>query len=183
MRNFFRWLRTLGCVCGPAYCLFLASVVTSGCRAKPAPAPVLTVADLNFPVVVVFERSGAYVHRSAEDLMTMSMQAVIMSNSPPHLIDNEFNLFRLDKLNSTKGTLAYMLSAGAGSTEVTFELARVPEKSDEQVRSLLRKLEDPWMTDEQKAELLKVIASAKSVHDIVDVSTRRDDKSDKVEEE
>jgi len=123
-------------------CLFAALIAGLIAACKPAPPP--TVDDLTFPVLVLFESGGLVRHDDAKDLQVMSTQRVINSNSAPFLIDSKLDIYRLDKLASTHGV--WLMANPVGTTEVTFELARVAQGDVEQARRLIA--ERDWQVRE-----------------------------------
>lgn len=128
----------------------------------------VSIDDLKFPVTVVFSTASSYVHHDEKDLSTMSMQAVVMHETPPHLIDNELNLFQLQELKSTKGSMQLMLSAGNGLTPVTFKLKPIRDDSHVQARQLLASLIASDLSDEEVRGLAKRIQTARTLEEILD---------------
>jgi hypothetical protein len=119
----------------------------SGCRSKPPPPP-LKVADLHFPVVVIFGKASVVKFASAEALGTMSIGSLNAVIGPPPLIDSTFTVYTLTKLGSTHNGL-WLMANPTGVTPVTFELERAPKSGLEAARELMRlRLEEQtWRTD------------------------------------
>ena len=118
----------------------------TGCRARPLPPP--TVADLRFPVVVIYGKSSVVLFKDAADLGTMGISHLNNVTGPPPLIDSSFAVYRLAGLASTHGGL-WLMAHPTGSTPVKFELQRAPASSIEVARGLLRQrlAEQAWRTD------------------------------------
>jgi len=118
----------------------------TGCRARPLPPP--TVADLHFPVAVIFGNASVVTFASAADLGTMQVGNLNTVTGPPPLIDSRFAVHTLAKLGSTHGVL-WLMSHPTGATPVSFELQRAPESGIEVARGLLRLRLDAqtWRTD------------------------------------
>jgi hypothetical protein len=124
-----------------------------GCRARQAPP---SVADLHFPVAVIFGTSSVVAFKDATDLSTMRMGNLNTITGPPPLIDSSFAIFTMAKLRSTHNGLWMMTHPTAG-TPVTFELERAPNSGIEAARALIRaRLDDyTWRTDlEQRRRAL-----------------------------
>ncbi len=122
----------------------------TGCRAKPLPPP--TVADLHFPVVVIFGTTSVVKFADADDLGTMKISSLNAVTGPPPLIDSSFAIYTLEKLGSTHNWLWLMINP-TGSTPVKFELARAPKSGIEVARELMQaRLNDQrWRDDLDKA--------------------------------
>jgi hypothetical protein len=116
-----------------------------GCRAK-APPP--SVADLHFPVAVIFGKAGVVMFKDAQDLGTMRIGHLNGVISPPPLIDSHFSIYTLAKLGSTHGGL-WLMAHPTGFTPVTFELERAPKSGIEAARELIRSQLDAqtWRQD------------------------------------
>jgi hypothetical protein len=114
-----------------------------GCAPKPA-----TVADLTFPVVVIFGTTAAALYRDAADLGEMSIGHLNAQNGSPPLIDSSFVVYRLDKLASTHSSM-WLMTHPTGTTSVTFELARAETSGIDAARRLLRARldEQTWRDD------------------------------------
>ena len=121
----------------------------TGCRAKP-PAPP-TVADLHFPVVVIFGKSSVVGFSNANDLGTMAIASLNAVTGPPPLIDSRFAIYTLEKLGSTHNGL-WLMAHPTGSTPVTFELQRAPQSGIATARAHLRARldEQTWRDDLEK---------------------------------
>ncbi len=113
-------------LCAMNLAVLLASL--TGCSRKPAPpaTPAPTVADLHFPVVVLYPRSLTSLFKDADDLHVMYTQVVINLDEAPTLIDSDFHIYSMQKLHSIHGGLWLMANPNNG-TEVTFELQRAPQ--------------------------------------------------------
>ena len=126
----------------------------AGCRSKPPPPP--TIADLHFPVVVIFGTTSVVKFASAADLGTMVIASLNAVTGPPPLIDSSFANYTLEKLGSTHNGL-WLMAHPTGSTPVTFELKRSPKSGIETARELIRaRLDDQtWRDDlEEKRRAL-----------------------------
>lgn len=113
--------------------LLAAGLVLLGGCAPPAPP---TAADLDYPVIVLFERSGIVAHDDATDLRTMSVQRIVHSHTPPYLVDSRLDIYRLHKLSSVHGGL-WLMTHPSGHSEVDFELERVARADAAQARRLI----------------------------------------------
>ena len=111
------------------------AVLLAGCRAKPQPPP--TVADLHFPVVVLFENAPATIFQNAADLGTMRIGYLHALKGPPPLIDSSFHIYTLSGLASTHGGL-WLLANPTGVTPVTFQLEPSPKSGLAAARELMR---------------------------------------------
>jgi hypothetical protein len=122
----------------------LLGMLLAGCSREPPPV----VADLHFPVAVLFSNSSAIRYDNAADLGVMPVQLVINSKFPPILIDSQFNILTLQKLSSIHGGLWLMVHP-SGNTEVTFDLKRAPKSGLDAARSAMRAQLDmqDWRTD------------------------------------
>ena len=100
----------------------------TGCSPKPVPKPQPppTVADLHFPVVVLFPSTTSLLYKNAADLGVMHMNLVMNYSGLPVLIDSDFNIYTMVKLSSTHGGL-WLMAHPSGTTEVKFELERAPK--------------------------------------------------------
>ncbi|MDR3402570.1 MAG: hypothetical protein P4L99_08730 [Chthoniobacter sp.] len=112
----------------------LPCVLLAGCHAPPPPPP--SVADLRFPVVVLFGESSVVAYPDATALSTMRIGNLNTITGPPPLIDSQFAVYRLTKLGSTHNDLWLMMHP-TGSTPVTFTLERAPQSGLEAARALL----------------------------------------------
>ena len=117
-----------------------------GCHAPP-PAPP-TVADLHFPVVVLFGNTTAASYADATALGTMQIGQLNAVIGPPPLIDSRFAIYRLAKLASTHNGL-WLMTHPTGATPVTFTLERDPQSGLETARALFQHRLDgqTWRTD------------------------------------
>ena len=107
-------LNALGC-----FCLNLL-----GCN-RPPPPP--TVADLQFPVLVVYPSAGFSTFENADNLKTMRLQKLLMSRDTAALIDSKLRVFLLENLKSNKNGMSIWISGGRGPTAVTFDLVATKE--------------------------------------------------------
>ncbi len=105
----------------------------TGCSPKPAPLPPPTVADLHFPVVVLFPTAACLLYKDAASLGVMHMNLLMDYSRVPVLIDSEFNICTMEKLGSTHGGL-WLMAHPSGTTEVTFELKRASKSGLEAAR-------------------------------------------------
>ncbi|MBE2180671.1 MAG: hypothetical protein IAE97_09395 [Chthoniobacterales bacterium] len=122
----------------------LLIALVAGCRAKPEP----TVADLHFPVVVIYGTTSVVLYPNAHTLGFASIASLNALTGPPALIDSDFNIYILEELASTHGTL-WLMTHPTGNTPVTFQLARAPESGIAVARQLLRpRLEDQTWRDD-----------------------------------
>jgi hypothetical protein len=138
----------------------------AGCRAKQA-SP--SVADLHFPVAVIFGTSSVVAFKDAADLSTMRMGNLNTLTGPPPLIDSSFAIYTMIKLGSTHNGLWLMTHPTSG-TPVTFELERAPNTGIEAARALLRaRLDDQtWRRDlEEKRRALAVEPTLAGMIEIV----------------
>ena len=113
------------------------------------------IAELRFPLVVLFENSGPLLCQQPAALKVMHTNYIKLNNEPPILIDSDFNIFLLDHFRSVHGDL-WLMTHPSGATEVAFELK--PQKSGrEKARDLfLHQLQkQTWRQDlKSKAEAL-----------------------------
>lgn len=119
------------------------------------------MADLQFPVVVLYSTALTILYKDAVDLSVMSVQLVINSRTPPVLIDSKLDVFTLQKLRSTHNGL-WLIAHPAGATEVTFELKPAPTSGLDAARSATRAQLNlqTWRTDlEQRRKNLAVQTS------------------------
>ena len=137
----------------------LPCALFAGCqRAAPPPAPAgPSVADLQFPVAVIFGNASIVTYKDAEDLSAMWMVNYLAVDGPPPLIDSRFAVYRLAKLASTHGGL-WMMVHPAGVTPVTFELERAPaNRASKRLAPSLRAYldQETWRSDleEKRKEL------------------------------
>jgi len=116
----------------------LALIVTTvagllaGCAKPPPPK----AADLAYPVLVLFEQSGAVRHDNAGDLAMMAIQRVMASASSPLLIDSRLDIYRLDDLESVHSGL-WLMANPSGLSEVRFVLQRVSTADLRRARQLI----------------------------------------------
>ncbi|MCE9610103.1 MAG: hypothetical protein K8R23_07825 [Chthoniobacter sp.] len=118
----------------------------TGCREKVAPAP--TLADLHFPVAVIFQKGSVALYSDAAALGTMSIGQLNAVTEPPPLIDSSFAIYRLAKLRSTHNDL-WLMANPTGITPVSFTLERLGPSGMDAARELLRARLDAqtWRTD------------------------------------
>jgi hypothetical protein len=114
---------------------FLLCALLAGCRSSPPPPP--TVADLHFPVVVLFGNASVGTYPDVAALGTMLIAHLNAVTGPPPLIDSQLAIYRLDQLGSTHNGL-WLMAHPTGSTTVHFELRRTPQSGPEAARDLLR---------------------------------------------
>jgi hypothetical protein len=140
-------------------------MLLAGCSPEPPP-PTLT--DLHFPVAVLYSNASTRLCKDASELGVMGVQLMINSNSPPVLIDSDFNIFTLEKLRSTHGDLWLMLHP-SGDTEVAFDLKRAPKSGLDAARAAMRaELEiQTWRTDMEKRR--KTIATQTTLSGMMEV--------------
>lgn len=82
----------------------------AGCRAKPP-----TVADLRFPVAVIFGNSSVVAFEDAAALGTMLITHLNAVTGPPPLLDSEFAIYTITKLGSTHTRRARLAGVSAPS--------------------------------------------------------------------
>jgi hypothetical protein len=126
--------------------LLLLSVLFAGCHASPPPPP--SIADLHFPVVILFGDTATGSYPDATALGTMQIGQLNALIGPPPLIDSRFTIYRLSKLASTHNGL-WLMAHPTGATPVTFTLERDTQSGIETARTLfLHRLEaQTWRTD------------------------------------
>ncbi len=148
-----------------AFSLFLLIHIALlvGCK---APSP-LTINDLNYPVLVLFEQSGGVRHDDARDLSVMSVQRVMASNSPPFLIDSHLDIYRLDKLGSEHSGL-WLMANPNGQTEVHFDLQRVSLADVAKARQLIL-ARDPTLRSQDGAPLREKVEQARTLKAMLEV--------------
>jgi hypothetical protein len=134
----------------------------TGCRPKPTPPPPPTVADLQFPVVVIFGKTSAVKFKDAADLGTMSMGSLNAVTGPPPLIDSSFAIYTLEKLGSTHGAL-WLMANPVGYTPVKFELARAPKSGIETARELMRLYLDDQTWRRDLEEMRRALAAERTL--------------------
>jgi hypothetical protein len=139
----------------------------TGCSHKPPPPPP-TVADLHFPVAVLYSTASSILYKDATDLGVIHMNLLIGSTQPPVLIDSDFNIYTMEKLASTHGGL-WLMTHPSGSTEVTFELKRSPNSGLQAALDAMRAQLDTqtWRDDLDKKR--KTLASQKTLTGMMDV--------------
>ena len=130
---------------GALRCAFLLALFTS-CLSKPAPPP--AVADLRFPVVVIYGKSSAVLFHDAKSLDTARIADLNAVVGPPPLIDSDFRIYTLRELGSTHGSL-WLMAHPTGSTPVSFKLERASKSGIETARELMRARldEQTWRSD------------------------------------
>jgi len=111
----------------------LCFLLLAGCHAPPPPPP--TVADLQFPVVVLYGHGNVRTFPDADSLNTMSIGVLNSAVGPPALIDSQFKRYRLADLASTHNGLWLMMNP-TGTTPVKFTLERAPESGIAVARAL-----------------------------------------------
>ncbi len=118
----------------------------AGCRSKPAPPP--SVADLHFPVVVLYGKYNVVSFPDPESLGTTTIGNLNAVTEPPPLIDSAFNIYIQQELGSTHNWLWLMINP-VGSTPVKFRLERAPKSGLELTREyfLARLDQQTWHDD------------------------------------
>ena len=131
------------------YMTILSALLTllSGCKAKQPPK----VADLHFPVAVLFSNSSSVSYKDAADLGVMHVNLIMMTDQSPALIDSNFEIYTMDHLRSTHGGLWLMVHP-SGNTEVEFTLLRAQKSGLEAARAAMRAQLDKqtWRSDLDK---------------------------------
>ena len=89
-----------------------------------------------------------------------------MQQTPPHLIDNQLNLFQMDDLNSTRSSYTLLLNAGTGTTPVSFTLKPVRDETQTEVRKLLIGIVNPDLPEDEAAVMKSRILSAQRLTEI-----------------
>ena len=122
----------------------LLSALLAGCRGKPAP----TVADLHFPVVVIYGKSTAMLFPEAAALGEARIADLNAVIGPPPLIDSNFDIYTLREFGSTHNGL-WLMTHPTGSTPVSFKLERAAKSGIETARALMRARldEQTWRDD------------------------------------
>jgi len=130
---------------GVMRCAFLLALFT-GCHSKLAPPP--AVADLRFPVVVIYGKSSTVLFPDAKSLDTARIADLNAVVGPPPLIDSDFHIYTLRELGSTHGSL-WLMAHPTGSTPVSFKLERASKSGIETARELIRARldEQTWRGD------------------------------------
>jgi hypothetical protein len=146
----------------------LPCALFAGCqRAAPPPAPARpAVADLHFPVAVIFGKATVVTFKDAEDLGSMWMGNFLSVDGPPPLIDSSFAIYRLSKLASTHSGL-WMMVHPTGVTPVTFELEHAPESGIEPARALLLAYLDQRTSLSDLEQKRKKLASKKTLPEML----------------
>ncbi len=148
----------------------LLIALLSGCRDKSEP----TVADLHFPVVVIYGTSSVVLYPDARALGFASIASLNAVTAPPPLIDSDFNICILEELGSTHGTL-WLMTHPTGNTPVKFKLARAPESGIAAARALMQaRLDDQTWRDglDQEREALAREETLAGMFAIVDGKSR-----------
>lgn len=116
----------------------------TGCS-KPQPPK---VADLHFPVAVLYSNGSNVTYTDAADLGVMRVGHVLATGDLPVLIDSDFKIYTLEKLQSTHGGL-WLMANPVGNTEVTFDLKRAEKSGADAAREIFRTRLDQqtWRTD------------------------------------
>lgn len=125
----------------------------TGCAPKPV-AP--KVAELHFPVAVLFSTSSSVLYENAADLGVMHVNLVNGSTDAPTLIDSDFNLYTMENLRSTHGGL-WLMAHPSDNTEVAFELKATSKSRMQAALAAMRVQLDKqtWRTDlEEKRSTL-----------------------------
>jgi|GEM_PF-2893188 len=136
----------------------LLLILLAGCHRAPAPAPAPTVAELRFPVVVLYGKSKVSLSTDAAALGIVSAAELNAVTGSPPLIDSDFRVFSLQEFGSTHHWLWHMANPTSG-TSVKFRLERTPRGGLETAREMLRARldEQTWHSDlpKRRAELAK----------------------------
>ena len=149
------------------------AVVARSMLSHPAPPPVPTVADLKFPVAVIFDESDCRIHHDAADLHVMGLMRVMAYKDWPYLVDNELNLFQLENLISEKNSWQIFLSMGNGSTPVSFTLKTVRDDSHAHARGILTGCIPSHVSDDESAVIRDRIQSARTLSETLSPDWRR----------
>jgi hypothetical protein len=152
----------------------LLAVFGAGCTKKPSPPP--KIADLHFPVAVLYSNSSTVSYKDAADLGVMHMNLIIMTDQRPALIDSNFEIYTLDHLRSTHGGL-WLMAHPSGTTEVEFTLTRAAKTGLEAARNAMRAQLDmqTWRDDLEKRRA--ALAKQTTLNGMLDV-LRSDDMAD-----
>ncbi|HOX72647.1 MAG TPA: hypothetical protein PLR28_06225 [Dokdonella sp.] len=135
----------------------IAVGLLAGC-AKPPPPP--KAVDLAYPVLVLFEQSGAVRHDDAGDLAMMAVQRIMASASSPLLIDSRLDIYRLDDLESVHSGL-WLMANPSGLSEVRFALHRESTADLRRARQLVA------ARARVDAQAMARIAQAKSLAELI----------------
>lgn len=120
------------------------------------------MADLHFPVAVLYSTSSCVLYNDAADLGVMHVNLVNGPEHAPTLIDSGFNIFTLENLRSTHGGM-WLMAHPSGATEVAFELKTAPESGLQAALDAMRAQLDKqdWRTDLE--ERRKSLAAQKTL--------------------
>ena len=132
----------------------------AGCSRKPALPP--TVADLHFPVAVLFPSTTSLLYKDAADLGVMHTNLLTGPAGAPVLIDSDFKIYTMEKLSSVHGGL-WLMAHPVGNTEVKFELQNAPASGLQAALDAMRAQLDKqdWRTDLE--ERRKSLAAQKTL--------------------
>jgi hypothetical protein len=78
------------------------------------------LAGLRFPVLVIHDGASVSVCEGSEGLARMHVNRVVLAREAPIVIDAELNLYRLERLRSTRSGL-WLVTHPSGETPVAFE--------------------------------------------------------------
>lgn len=141
----------------------LAVLLPAGCHAPPKP----TLADLQFPVLVIYPGAGHERFDSPAALADMSTQRVLMHHDTPLLIDSALRIFQLADLKSTQSGLSLMASAGTGRTPVAFTLTATRDSGIAAARALVQKYCTPLHDGPDAPRRREQLATAETIPQII----------------
>ncbi len=95
------------------------------------------MADLHFPVAVIFGNVSVVEFENSAALQIMRAGNLVQMDGPPPLIDSDFAVYRLRKLQSPRG-LSWLIAHPSGVTPVTFALEWAPVSGISAARMLFR---------------------------------------------
>jgi hypothetical protein len=110
-------------------------VLLAGCRDKSLPPP--AVAELRFPVVVIYGKSSAVLFPDSAALGSASIASLNATTGPPPLIDSDFKIYTLRDFGSTHSGL-WLMANPTGSSPVTFKLERARQSGIATARKLIQ---------------------------------------------
>jgi len=99
----------------------------------------------------------------------MAVQLLINLKSDPILIDSQLNIYAEDKLQSTHGSLWFIIHP-SGNTDVTFDLKRAPASGLDAARAAMRTQLDlqDWRTDlDQRRKTLAIQTTIIGMYDLL----------------
>ena len=139
----------------------------TGCTPKPPPKA--GVADLHFPVAVLFPSASIVLFKDKVDLGVMHMNYVLDSGgASPVVIDSNFDIYTMERLRSTHGGL-WLMAHPSGTTEVAFDLTRSPKSGLEAARKAMRAQLDKQTWRHEIEEKRKSLAAQKTLVEMVDL--------------